>query len=328
MRERRAGYAGLWLTRMRGAMQFLNLLLLRLLQTILVVFIVVSIVFVVTRLVGNPVQTLLPIDATNEEIEDLTERLGLNDPLIAQYGRFLGDAARGDLGYSYHRTGSAIDIVGDKAVGTVRLTVSGLIVALVLGLPLGILAALRRGSPLDWLSRIVAVIGQATPSFWLGLMLIFFLAAKVSWFPTAGADGFRALVLPAVALGLASAAGFMRLTRSGMIDVMNTDFIRTARAKGLTERAVILRHGLRHALLPVTTILGIELGRLIAGSVIIEVVFSWPGIGRLMIESIFQNDYPVVQAGVIVIAASIAFGNLLVDLSYRYIDPRIRSAGL
>ena len=309
-------------------MQFLNLLLIRLLQTILVMWVVVSIVFVVSRIVGNPEVSLLPFDATNEELEQARERLGLNEPLYTQYWIFLKGAAQLDFGFSYIRLGEAIDIVGDKVLGTVRLTAAGLVFALALGLPLGILAALRRGSPLDWLARVVAVIGQATPSFWLGLMLIFFLAAKVAWFPTAGAEGFRSLILPAIALGLASAAGFMRLTRSGMIDVMNTDFIRTARAKGLSERAVIFRHGLRHALLPVTTIFGIELGRLIAGSVIIELVFSWPGIGRLMIDSIFRSDYPVVQAGVLVIAGSIALGNLVVDLSYRYIDPRIRTAEL
>lgn len=309
-------------------MQFLNLLLIRLLQTILVIWIVVSIVFVVSRLVGDPVQSLLPIDATNEELEDLREKFGLNDPLIEQYGRFIVDAVQLDFGYSFHRTGPAMDQVSSKVLGTVRLTAAGLILALALGLPLGILAALRRGTVLDWLARVVAVFGQATPSFWLGLMLIFFLAVEVSWFPTAGAEGFRSLVLPAVALGLLSAAGFMRLTRSGMIDVMNTDFIRTARAKGLSERVVIFRHGLRHALIPVMTILGIELGRLIAGSVIIEVVFSWPGIGRLMIDSILQSDYPTVQAGVAVIAGAIALGNLFVDLSYRIIDPRIRTAAL
>lgn len=309
-------------------MQFLNLLLIRLLQTILVIWIVVSIVFVVSRLVGDPVQSLLPIDATNEELEDLREKFGLNDPLIEQYGRFIVDAVQLDFGYSFHRTGPAMDQVSSKVLGTVRLTAAGLVLALALGLPLGILAALRRGTVLDWLARVVAVFGQATPSFWLGLMLIFFLAVEVSWFPTAGAEGFRSLVLPAVALGLLSAAGFMRLTRSGMIDVMNTDFIRTARAKGLSERVVIFRHGLRHALIPVMTILGIELGRLIAGSVIIEVVFSWPGIGRLMIDSILQSDYPTVQAGVAVIAGAIALGNLFVDLSYRIIDPRIRTAAL
>ena len=309
-------------------MQFANLLLIRLIQTIVVVWVVVSIVFIVSRLIGNPETSLLPFDATNEDYERIREKLGLNEPLIVQYGIFLGDAVQGDLGYSYHRTGASLDIVADKVLGTVKLTAAGLVVALGLGLPLGVFAALRRGSPLDWLARLIAVFGQATPSFWLGLMLIFFLATKVSWFPTAGAEGFRSLVLPAIALGLLSAAGFMRLTRSGMIDVMSTDFIRTARAKGLNERTVILRHGLRHALIPVMTILGIELGRLIAGSVIIEVVFSWPGIGRLMIESILQSDYPTVQAGLVVIAASITLGNLIVDLTYRVIDPRIRMAAL
>ena len=309
-------------------MQFVNLLVIRLFQTILVIWIVVSIVFIVSRLIGNPTQTLLPFDSTNEEIAELEEKLGLNDPMIVQYGRFIGAAAQLDFGYSYHRTGAAIDQVVDKVPNTVRLTVAGLVVAVVLGLPMGLLAALRRGSAFDWLARFLAVFGQAIPSFWLGLMLIFFIAVRVDWFPTAGYEGFSSILLPAVALGLASAAGFMRLTRSAMIDVMSTDFIRTARAKGLNERTVIMRHGLRHALLPVMTIMGIELGRLIAGSVIIEVVFSWPGIGYLMINSILQSDYPVVQAGIAVIAGSIALANLFVDISYRYIDPRIRTAEL
>ena len=205
---------------------------------------------------------------------------------------------------------------------------AGLVVALALGMPLGIIAALRRGTLPDWLARLAAVIGQAVPNFWLGLMLIFLIAVNVRAIPTGGSDGFAALILPALTLGAASAAGFMRLTRSGMIDVMNTDFIRTARAKGLSERVVITRHALRHALLPVITILGIELGRLIAGSVFIEVVFAWPGIGRLMIESIRNNDFPVVQAGIVVIAFAIVLANLVVDLAYPLIDPRIRAEAL
>lgn len=310
-------------------MQFLSLLLIRLIQTIFVIWIVVSIVFVVSRVIGNPEVSLLPpFDTTEEDLQRVRERLGIDKPIYVQYGYFLRDAVQGDLGYSFIRAGSAIDVVASKVLGTVKLTAAGLIVAIGLGLPLGILAALRRGSVFDWLARLIAVFGQATPSFWLGLMLIFFLAVRVDWFPTAGSEGFRALILPAISLGLLSAAGFMRLTRSGMIDVLNTDFIRTARAKGLNERTVITRHALRHAMIPVATILGLELGRLIAGSVIIEVVFSWPGLGRLMIESILKDDFPTVQAGVAVIAFSIAMGNLLVDISYRYIDPRIRTAEL
>ena len=307
-------------------MQFASLLLIRLLQAIIVVWVVVSIVFVVSRIVGNPEASLLPpFDTTEADFEELRKKLGLDKPIHVQYGYFLRDAVQGDLGYSFIRSGAALDIVGSKAMETVKLTAAGLVVAIGLGIPLGILAALRRGSALDWLARLIAVFGQATPSFWLGLMLIFFLAVRVEWFPTAGSEGFRSLILPAISLGLLSAAGFMRLTRSGMIDVMNTDFIRTARAKGLNERTVIVRHALRHAMIPVATILGIELGTLIAGSVIIEIVFSWPGLGRLMIESILKDDFPTVQAGVAVIAFSIAMGNLLVDVSYRFIDPRIRA---
>ena len=197
--------------------------------------------------------------------------------------------------------------------------------ALALAVPLGMIAALRRATAIDWLARVLAVIGQATPSFWLGLMMIFFFAVELGWFPTGGSDGWRALVLPAISLGMLEMAAIMRLTRSGMIEVLDTDFIRTARAKGLSERVVIVRHAVRHALLPVVTMLGLSLGRLIGGSVIIEIVFAWPGIGRLIIDSILKNDFPMVQASIIVLAASIALTNLLVDVSYRLIDPRIRT---
>ena len=172
------------------------------------------------------------------------------------------------------------------------------------------------------------MIGQATPSFWLGLMMIFFFAVRLDLVPTGGADGWKALILPAVSLGMLEMAAIMRLTRSGMIEVMDTDFIRTARAKGLPERTVILRHAMRHAMLPVVTILGIGMGRLIAGSVIIEVVFAWPGVGRLIIDSIVRSDFPMVQAAIIVLAASISLANVLVDVSYRFIDPRIRAGSL
>ena len=231
------------------------------------------------------------------------------------------------MGTSFRGGGkSAIDAIGDRAENTLKLGVAGVVFALALAVPLGILAALKRGTVIDWLARFVAVIGQATPSFWLGLMMIFFFAVQLGWFPTGGAkEGFRSLILPALALGLFEMVAIMRLTRSGMIDVLETDFIRTARAKGLSERVVIRRHALRHALLPVVTMLGLSLGRLIGGSVIIEMVFAWPGIGRLIIDSILKNDFPMVQASIIVLAASIAVVNLLVDVSYRLIDPRIRA---
>ncbi|MDE0194241.1 MAG: ABC transporter permease [bacterium] len=310
-------------------MQFWNFLAIRLLQAFFVVFIVVSIVFFVSRTVGSPETFLLPFDATNADIEALRENLGLNDPQIVQYGNFLWDVLQLDFGNSYRGGGtSTIGAIGDRAVNTFKLGVAALIVSLAGSIPLGIIAALRRGKPIDWFARLLAVIGQATPSFWLGLMMIFFFAVQLGWFPTGGAEGFKSLILPAVSLGLLEMAAIMRLTRSGMIEVMDTDFIRTARAKGLNERVVIFRHAVRHALLPVVTILGIGLGRLIAGSVIIEVVFAWPGVGRLIIDSIIQNDFPMVQTAIIVLAASISLANVLVDVSYRVIDPRIRSGAL
>ena len=310
-------------------MQFWNFLAIRLLQAFFVVFVVVSIVFFVSRTVGSPETFLLPFDATNADIEALRENLGLNDPMIIQYGNFLWELLQLDFGNSFRGGGiSTIESIGDRSVNTFKLGGAALVVAIGGSVPLGIIAALRRGKPVDWLARLVAVIGQATPSFWLGLMMIFFFAVELGWFPTGGASGFKALILPAISLGLLEMAAIMRLTRSGMIEVMDTDFIRTARAKGLNERVVIVRHAVRHALLPVVTVMGIGVGRLIAGSVIIEVVFAWPGIGRLIIDSIQQNDFPMVQTAIIVLAASISLANVLVDVSYRIIDPRIRAGGL
>ena len=310
-------------------MQFWNFLAIRLLQAFFVVFVVVSIVFFVSRTVGSPETFLLPFDATNADIEALRENLGLNDPMIIQYGNFLWELLQLDFGNSFRGGGiSTIESIGDRSVNTFKLGGAALVVAIGGSVPLGIIAALRRGKPVDWLARLVAVIGQATPSFWLGLMMIFFFAVELGWFPTGGASGFKSLILPAISLGLLEMAAIMRLTRSGMIEVMDTDFIRTARAKGLNERVVIVRHAVRHALLPVVTVMGIGVGRLIAGSVIIEVVFAWPGIGRLIIDSIQQNDFPMVQTAIIVLAASISLANVLVDVSYRIIDPRIRAGGL
>ena len=310
-------------------MQFWNFLAVRLLQALVVVFIVVSLVFLVSRLVGNPEIFLAGPDATNEDIEGIKERFGLNDSMIVQYGNFLGDLIQGDFGHSWVGGGvSTIDSIGARAWNTFKLGIAALAFAIATAVPLGVAAALRRGGLVDWLSRALAVVGQAVPGFWLGLMMIFFFAVRLDLVPTGGAVGWRALILPAVSLGMLEMAAIMRLTRSGMIDVMDTDFIRTARAKGLPERTVILRHGLRHAMLPVVTVLGIGMGRLIAGSVIIEVVFAWPGVGRLIIDSIVRSDYPMVQAAIIVLAASITLANVLVDLSYRFIDPRIRVGSL
>lgn len=297
----------------------------RLLQGLLVVFLVISIVFLVSRAARDPVEYLTTDETTEQEKELLREQLGLTGPLAEQYGRFLLDTIQLDLGNSFISDLPALSEVGSRAVKTLQLGAAAVIFSLALGLPLGIIAALRRGSPSDWFARLLAVIGQATPNFWLGLMLIFFFAVELRWLPAGGSGDFKHIILPTITLGLLTSAAAMRLTRSGMIDVMGTDYIRTARAKGLRESAVITRHALRHALLPVATILGIQVGRVIAGSVIVEQVFAWPGIGRLMLHSITVGDFPVMLAGILVISGSIVIANILVDLSYPVIDPRIRA---
>ena len=297
----------------------------RLLQGLLVVFLVISIVFLVSRAARDPVEYLTTDETTEQEKELLREQLGLTGPLAEQYGRFLLDTIQLDLGNSFISDLPALGEVGSRAIKTLQLGAAAVIFSLALGLPLGVIAALRRGSPSDWLARLLAVIGQATPNFWLGLMLIFFFAVELRWLPAGGSGDFKHIILPTITLGLLTSAAAMRLTRSGMIDVMGTDYIRTARAKGLRESAVITRHALRHALLPVATILGIQVGRVIAGSVIVEQVFAWPGIGRLMLHSITVGDFPVMLAGILVISGSIVIANILVDLSYPVIDPRIRA---
>ncbi len=306
---------------------FWTILVSRLLQGVLVVFTVVTIVFVVSRVVGDPIRYLASDESTDEEIEALQDFFGLNDPLYEQYANFVWDLARLEMGNSFLTGRSAVDEVRSRSVATLQLGAASLLFSLALGVPLGVIAALKRGKPVDWFARLLAVIGQATPNFFLGLLLIFFFSVQLGWLPTGGGGGVfsKSMILPTVVLGMLTSAAVMRLTRSAMIDVMGMDFIRTARAKGLRERSVILRLALRHARLPVVTILGIQLGRLIAGSVIVETVFAWPGVGRLTISAIQGSDYPVVQLSIMLIASTIVLANIAVDLSYRLIDPRIRA---
>ncbi len=308
-----------------GAQSIASILVSRLLQGILVVFVVLSVVFLVSRLARNPVEYLTTDETTAEEKELLKEQLGLSGPIGIQYINFLIDAVQLDLGNSFISARPALSEVGSRASKTLQLGAAALFFSLALGVPLGILAALKRGTPTDWLARFLAVLGQAIPNFWLGLILIFFFAVQLDLMPTGGSGGIEHLVLPTITLGLLASAVSMRLTRSGMIDVMGTDFVRTARAKGLRETTIIWRHALRHALLPVATILGIQVGYMIAGTVIVEQVFAWPGIGRLMLHTILVGDFPVMIAGILVISTSIVFANILVDLSYPIIDPRIRA---
>lgn len=296
----------------------------RLLQSIMVVFVVVSLVFVGSRLIGDPIEAYSAQNATQEAIDAARERLGLLDPLIVQYGNFLAGVVRLDFGDSIFTDQPAWDEVSARLWSTIQLSLAAFVLILAVGVPIGVLAAVRRGSIPDLLARLVALVGQAMPNFWLGLLLIFIFSVRLGWLPTSGRGGFENLILPAITLAGFGAAAAMRLTRSGMLEVLSNDYIRTAQAKGLTNRTVIVRHALRNALLGLVTVLGIMLAQLLAGSIIVEVVFAWPGVGRLIFRSISLRDFPVIQVGVLVIAVWFVVINILVDISYNFLDPRIR----
>jgi peptide/nickel transport system permease protein len=298
----------------------------RLGQAVLVVWIVLTIVFVVTRVTGDPVRLLAPADATPAQIDEMRAREGLDRPIVVQYANYLLDVARLQLGDSFRTGRPAVDEVRPRIWPTVQLGIVAMTFSLLIGVPVGVVAALNRGGIFDFVFRFLALIGQAAPNFWLGLTLILLFSVKLHIFPTGGSGSWDHLVLPAITLGSFSAAAITRLTRSAMIEVLSSDYIRTARAKGLRGRTVIIRHALRNGMLPVATVLGIQVGTVISGAIVVETVFSWPGMGRLMIQSINNSDYPVVQLTVLLIAATIVSANILVDLSYSRLDPRVRGA--
>ena len=297
----------------------------RFMRGVAVVFLVVTSVFILSRATGDPISYLAPIETTAEQIEKFKDQLGLNDPLIVQYGRFLRDTAQFDFGTSFRAHVPASTVVKERIVATIMLGVAALGFAFAVGVPLGVLAAVRRGGAVDVIARVFALLGQAVPNFWLGLMLILFLAVNFDFLPTGGRSGATSIILPAITLGSFPAAAVMRFTRSSMLDTLQQDYIRTARAKGLRERVVIRKHALRNSMLAVVTLLGLQVGYILSGSVIVETVFAWPGLGFLIIQSIKAIDYPVVQAAVIMTSTWIIFVNFVVDVSYTFLDPRIRT---
>lgn len=298
----------------------------RLLQAVFVVLAVVTIVFIVTRAAGDPVRLLAPIDATPEQINETRAREGLDRPIVVQYFSYLSDVLRFDMGDSFRTGRPAVDEVRPRLWPTIQLGGSAILFSLLVGIPVGVLAAMNRGNVLDYAFRLFALVGQAAPNFWLGLTLILLFSVKFTIFPTGGIGGWKNLVLPAITLGSFSAAAIARLMRSAMLDVLSSDYIRTARAKGLKQRTIIIRHALRNGMLPVITVLGIQVGSVISGAIVVETVFAWPGMGRLMIQSINNSDYPVVQVAVMLVAATIVAANIIVDVSYGYLDPRVRGS--
>ena len=297
----------------------------RLGRAIVTLWLVVTVVFIVLRFSGDPVRLLLPSDASEAQVEALRSTLGLDASIPLQYGRFILQLAHGDLGDSLRFNQPALGLVLHRFPATAELALVAFALAAVLGLALGSLTAFVRGSALDRFAMAVIGIFQSAPSFFLGIMLILIFSVKLGWLPTSGYGSPAQLVLPALTLSGLTLASITRITRSSLLDVLRTDYIRTARSKGLPERLVWSRHALRNAALPLATVLGLELAELLAGAVIVETVFAWPGIGRLAIDSVAARDYPVVQAAVLLIAVVFVIINLLVDLSYLVLDPRTRN---
>jgi ABC-type dipeptide/oligopeptide/nickel transport system permease component len=296
----------------------------RLLQSLIVLLGVSFVVFGILFLTGDPALVLLPPESTLEDIQKFREAMGFNDPFFVQYGRFLAGALRGDFGQSIRHGEPAFHLVIERMPATFQLAGAALAVALALAIPAGIISAVRRNSALDYVSTIVALLGQSMPTFWLGIMLILVFSVQLNLLPSSGRGTFAHLVLPAITLGLFTTARITRLTRSGMLEVLNQDYIRTARAKGVGDPPVVWKHALKNAAIPIVTIVGIELGTLLGGSVITETIFAWPGVGRLSVQAIYNRDYPVVQAAVFLLATTFVLVNLFVDMVYTYLDPRIR----
>jgi peptide/nickel transport system permease protein len=298
----------------------------RALLTIPVLLGVSLFVFLMVHLLpGDPV-TIMTFGAnpTPKQVAAIREQMGLNDPLHIQYLKFISKAVRGDFGRSIRSKHLVINDIKDNIGPTLVLTGAGMLVALVIGFGLGLLAALRRNTWIDSGSMTLALTGVSMPSFWLGILLIYFFAVRLNWFPLTGSEGALRLVLPAIALGWGYAAITARLIRANLIDVMGQDYILTARSKGLSQQLVIGRHAMKNALIPVVTIIGLQFGTMLAGAVVIEVLFARQGIGRLLVDAIMQRDFPLVQAIVLFIAVFYVISNLLVDISYAFFDPRIR----
>lgn len=274
---------------------------------------------------GDPAMIILGAQAAPEDIAILREEMGLNDPLVVQFFRFLLGMFRLDFGTSYKDGMPVLSKLLEALPYTAQLTFSAVLLALIVGIPAGIISATKQYSIFDRVATVAALIGFSTPNFWLSIMLILVFSVNLQWLPVSGTGTILHLVLPSIALGLQSAAVFTRMTRSSMLEVLNMDYIRTARAKGLSERVVILKHALKNALIPVITVVGLQIGLLFGGAILTETVFAWPGVGRLMIDSIRAKDTPVVQGGVIFTASIFVFINLLVDILYAYVDPRVKA---
>ncbi|MDP1522330.1 MAG: ABC transporter permease, partial [Methylotenera sp.] len=292
-------------------------------NTVIVVFGVLVLTFLLIHLVpGDPVEVMLGESASMADRAQLRADLGLDQPLIQQFGSYLAKLSHGDFGRSIHTQTPIIELIKTRYPATLKLAALSLLIGMCIGIPLGIYAALKANHWQDLVVTLVSVRLSAMPAFWLGPMLMLIFAVWLGWLPVSGMESNTSIILPALTLGFGLSAILTRMTRTSLLEVLNDDYIRTARAKGLSERTVILRHALRAALLPIITIVGLQMGSLLAGTVITETIFSWDGIGRLLVESIEKRDYPITQACVLIVALSYVLVNLLTDSLYRFADPR------
>ena len=297
----------------------------RLLGLIFVLLGVITIVFLIIHLVpGDPARIMLGENALPSDVEALRESLGLNRPLIVQYFDFFAKLFQGDLGRSFNTGQPVLSAIIERFPATLILTAASMFFAVIIAVPIGIITAAKRNTVVDNLGMIFSLIGVSMPAFWLGPILILIFSVKLGILPVSGSGSIKHLVLPSFSLGFALAAIISRMTRASMIEVLNQDYIRTARAIGVSEKIILLKHALRNAIIPVVTIIGLQFGALLGGVIIIEIIFSWPGIGQLLIPAIMRRDYPLVQGCILFIAVVYIFVNLIVDIIYAYIDPRIK----
>ena len=300
-------------------------LIIRFIKAVFTLFFIVSLVFIFTRLTGDPTEWLLPDDVSDVVRNDLRESLGLNKPVLDQYVIFFKDLFHGDMGKSFYYLRPVDELFRERAPATLKLGISSLILSILVGIPLGIFAATKRNTIVDRVAMTFSIAGNTIPNFILGIMMIFVFSLLMRGFlPSGGYGGFKYYILPVIALSMKPMSTIARLTRSSMLDVLKQDYLDCARAKGLSEFIVIYKHGLRNALVPVITIIGLQMGLLLGGSVVVETVFAWPGIGSLIVSSATKRDFPVLQFGVMMIAMAVIVTNTLVDISYALLDPRIR----
>ncbi len=304
------------------------------------------VVFVILRLLpGDPAMALLGVDANAEELARMRHLLGLDQPIYVQYFKFVTDIAHGDFGESIFRHTPALQVVLDILPATIELTVVSMLLSILIAVPLGIIAAVRQHSIVDYASMVFALLGVSMPIYWLGILMILLFSLQLHWFSAFGRgaplwesfgtlltsgdsapliDSLKHIIMPAAALGVNATGLIARITRSSMLEVLSQDYVRTAKAKGLVDRLVLTRHALRNALLPIVTIIGLQFGILLGGAVLTETIFAWPGVGRLVVQAITQRDFPIMQAAIIIMALAVSFLNLATDLTYAYINPRIR----